>query len=131
MYFGLPLIIQGKMEIKSKTHFLTPYKSRLWKCAWLEQVTRVAPLAARPAGQLLIVHFAVKFFVIDTISGKTLTLVRGSTLDSRQYSLIFQKEKRPVGTFFFLEQVTRVELAGSSLGSCRHTARRHLHFFAP
>ena len=26
-----------------------------------------------------------------------------------------------------LEQVTRVELAGNSLGSCRHTARRHLH----
>lgn len=30
---------------------------------------------------------------------------------------------------FPLEQVTRVELAGSSLGSCRHTARRHLHVF--
>ena len=27
---------------------------------------------------------------------------------------------------FILEQVTRVELAGNSLGSCRHTARRHL-----
>ena len=25
-----------------------------------------------------------------------------------------------------MEQVTRVELAGNSLGSCRHTARRHL-----
>ena len=37
-----------------------------------------------------------------------------------------KKEKRPVGRFFFLEQVTRVELAGNSLGSCRHTARRHL-----
>ena len=49
------------MGIKSKTHFHTPYKSRWWKCAWLEQVTRV-------------------------------------------------------------------ELAGNSLGSCRHTARRHLHF---
>ena len=47
------------MGIKSKTHFHTPYKSRWWKCAWLEQVTRV-------------------------------------------------------------------ELAGNSLGSCRHTARRHL-----
>ena len=29
---------------------------------------------------------------------------------------------------FLMEQVTRVELAGNSLGSCRHTARRHLHF---
>ena len=48
------------MGIKSKTHFHTPYNSRWWKCAWLEQVTRV-------------------------------------------------------------------ELAGNSLGSCRHTARRHLH----
>ena len=36
--FGLLLIIQGKTGIKSKTHFHTPYKSRSWKCAWLEQV---------------------------------------------------------------------------------------------
>ena len=50
-----------------------------------------------------------------------------STLVSKH--LIFQKEKRPVGTFVFLEQVTRVELAGNSLGSCRHTARRHLLLF--
>ena len=50
------------MGIKSKTHFHTPYNSRWWKCAWLEQVTRV-------------------------------------------------------------------ELAGNSLGSCRHTARRHLHYY--
>ena len=35
----LPLIIQGKMGIKSKTHFHTPITSRWWKCAWLEQVT--------------------------------------------------------------------------------------------
>ena len=35
-----------------------------------------------------------------------------------------------MGAFLFLEQVTRVELAGNSLGSCRHTARRHLHFFS-
>ena len=49
------------MGVKSKTHFHTPINSRWWKCAWLEQVTRV-------------------------------------------------------------------ELAGNSLGSCRHTARRHLHF---
>ena len=49
------------MGIKSKTHFHTPITSRWWKCAWLEQVTRV-------------------------------------------------------------------ELAGNSLGSCRHTARRHLRF---
>ena len=27
----------------------------------------------------------------------------------------------------WLERVTRVELAGNSLGSCRHTARRHPH----
>ena len=41
----------------------------------------------------------------------------------------FQKEKRTaMGAFLFLEQVTRVELAGNSLGSCRHTARRHLRF---
>ena len=51
------------MGIKSKTHFHIPYKSRWWKCAWLEQVTRV-------------------------------------------------------------------ELAGNSLGSCRHTARRHLQLCA-
>ena len=36
-----------------------------------------------------------------------------------------------MGCFSLLEQVTRVELAGSSLGSCRHTARRHLLIFAP
>ena len=48
------------MGIKSKTHFQTPNNLRSWKCAWLEQATRV-------------------------------------------------------------------ELAGNSLGSCRHTARRHLH----
>ncbi len=34
------------------------------------------------------------------------------------------RTRRPT---FVLEQVTRVELAGNSLGSCRHTARRHLH----
>ena len=50
------------MGIKSKTHFHTPNNSRWWKCAGLEQVTRV-------------------------------------------------------------------ELAGTSLGSCRHTARRHLLLF--
>ena len=41
--------------------------------------------------------------------------------------------KIKVGRFvrptFILEQATRVELAGSSLGSCRHTARRRLLFF--
>ena len=57
-----PLAIKAKSPLKSKTHFHIPYNSRWWKCAWLEQVTRV-------------------------------------------------------------------ELAGNSLGSCRHTARRHLHFF--
>ena len=36
------------------------------------------------------------------------------------------RTKRPT---FILEQATRVELAGSSLGSCRHTARRRLLFF--
>ena len=35
------------------------------------------------------------------------------------------RTKRPT---FILEQATRVELAGSSLGSCRHTARRRLLF---
>ena len=90
-------------------------------------LSRVAPLAARPAEQLIIVHFAVKLFVLLSKSGKTLALARGSPLDSRQYSLDFQKGKRaPAGAFLFLEQVTRVELAGNSLGSCRHTARRHL-----
>ena len=39
------------------------------------------------------------------------------------------KEKELLsGTLFLLEQATRVELAGSSLGSCRHTARRRLHY---
>ena len=43
---------------------------------------------------------------------------------------IVQKEKHTAsGVLFFLEQVTRVELAGNSLGSCRHTARRHLHCY--
>ena len=51
------------MGIKSKTHFHIPYNSRSWKCAWLEQVTRVVPLAARPARQLSIADFAVKYFV--------------------------------------------------------------------
>ena len=36
------------------------------------------------------------------------------------------RTKRPT---FILEQATRVELAGSSLGSCRHTARRRLLVF--
>ena len=35
--FGLLLITQGKTGIKSKTHSHIPYKSRLWKCAWLKQ----------------------------------------------------------------------------------------------
>ncbi len=38
----------------------------------------------------------------------------------------FLSKKAPNGAFS-VEQVTRVELAGNSLGSCRHTARRHLH----
>ena len=50
--FGLLLIIQGKTGIKSKTHFHIPYKSRWWKCAWLEQVTRVE-LAGNSLGILL------------------------------------------------------------------------------
>ena len=37
-----------------------------------------------------------------------------STLVSKH--LIFQKQKHPRGVLFFLEQVTRVELAGNSLG---------------
>ena len=67
---------------------------------FLEQVTRVAPLAARPAEQLSIVHFAVKLFVLLSKSGKTLALARGSTIDSRQYSLDFQKEKRALRVRF-------------------------------
>ncbi len=54
----------------------------------------------------------------------------GSTLDSRHNALILPKTKAPSKGALFLEQVTRVELAGNSLGSCRHTARRHLHCFS-
>ena len=42
-------------------------------------------------------------------------------------ALSSKKKRTHEGCVFFLEQVTRVELAGNSLGSCRHTARRHLH----
>ena len=41
-------------------------------------------------------------------------------------ALIGKIDKPLSETCRFLEQVTRVELAGNSLGSCRHTARRRL-----
>ena len=50
------------MRIKSKTHFHTPISSGERKCAWLERVTRVAPLAARPARQLSIADFARQIY---------------------------------------------------------------------
>ena len=64
--------------------------------------TLVAPLAARPAGQLLIVHFAVKLFVLFSVSGKTLALARGSTLDSHRGSVYSKKKELLSGTLFLL-----------------------------
>ena len=61
---------------------------------------KVAPLAARPAGQLLIVHFAVKLFVLFSVLGKTLALARGSTLDSRRFSIYSKRKRAPRGNSF-------------------------------
>ena len=51
-----------------------------------------APLAARPAEQLLIVRFAYISLVTHNFVGKTLTLVRGSPLESNRCRVkIYQK----------------------------------------
>ena len=81
------------MGIKSKTHFHTPITSRWWKCAWLEQATRVAPLAARPAKRLSTVCFALLLTRFPSSVGKMLALARSSTLDSRRNTLILPKRK--------------------------------------
>ena len=63
----------------------------------------------------------------------------GIAKNERQHSLVTLNKKiirtnrllRYSSDYTDLEQVTRVELAGNSLGSCRHTARRHLLILAP
>ena len=67
-----------------------------------------------------------------TDGGKMAEKIYAFVKNSRFYPKLPRKTKKN-GHFwpFFtknMEQVTRVELAGNSLGSCRHTARRHLLF---
>jgi len=54
-------------------------------------------LAARPDKRLSIVWFAVLYILNLTLLGKQIAPAIFSTLDSRQYSLIFQKQKHPRG----------------------------------
>ena len=91
----------GKMGIKSKTHFHIPYKSRWWKCAWLEQVTRVAPLAARPDKRLSIVWLAVLPICNFTFSSQQFALANFSTLKSHQYMKEQKKEQARACSFFW------------------------------
>ena len=74
-------------------------------------------------------------FILDIVYGKTdcnRFLYAKFPLGVRlSFIIIYAKIKvgRARRPTFILEQVTRVELAGNSLGSCRHTARRHLHYY--
>ena len=90
---------------------------------------RVSPLAARPDKRFSIVWFAFFLFRFSYLFGQT-----NRSRDflhprlSSGVGLVPKRKTHRLGAFLFLEQVTRVELAGNSLGSCRHTARRHLHY---
>ena len=69
-------------------------------------LTRVAPLAARPGGQLSIVQVARQVYDIPIAQGNPFARANASTLDSRHNHFIFQKQKRTaMGAFSFLEQV--------------------------
>ena len=61
-----------------------------------------APLAARPAEQLSIVRFAYISLVTHNFVGKTLTLVRGSPLESNRCRVkIYQKNHPQKRSGFF------------------------------
>ena len=68
-------------------------------------LTRVAPLAARPGGQLSIVQVARQVYYIPSAQGNPFARANASTLDSRHNHFISQKQKRTaMGAFSFLEQ---------------------------
>ena len=68
--------------------------------------------------------------LISPLQGIINALLNGQLVPrlSSGVGLVPKIKTHRLGAFLFLEQVTRVELAGNSLGSCRHTARRHLHY---
>ena len=90
---------------------------------------RVAPLAARPAPTLSTSSFAVRFFVLPLRKAKRFVLTKRLHPRLSSNPRYPPKQKSTTRVLFVLEQATRVELAGNSLGSCRHTARRHLLIF--
>ena len=84
---------------------------------FLEQVTRVSPLAARPAKQhtvLFVLPWSVAERYPDRAKCSLPLAAPPSTLVSSRFT---PKKNASVRKASFLEQVTRVELAGISLGS--------------
>ncbi len=87
---------------------------------------RVAPLAARPAPTLSTSSFVVKQVCTHLPQGKAFCSRKTAPPSTLVGSRCSSKQKSTTRVLFVLEQATRVELARSSLGSCRHTARRRL-----
>ena len=103
---------------KERNSRFTPKKNAsVRKASFLEQVTRVSPLAARPAKQHTVL-FVLPWSVAEKDSDRakcSLSLAAPpSTLASSRFT---PKKNASVRKASFLEQVTRVELAGISLGS--------------
>ena len=79
---------------------------------FLVRSTGIAPLAARPAKRLLIVCFAFKQEVFVISQGKTLTPVRGSTLNPCRKNET-NKNRMPFGHPIFVVRSTGIEPAWS------------------
>ena len=95
--------------------FPAPTKKRtLDGCVSLAQRRGFAPLAARPAGQLSIAHFASRVLFFLCMRGKTLVLTRGSHPRILFYSHSpYQTKKTPPWVSFLFGAEKRIRTSGT------------------